>query len=321
MMNEFQLIQKFFTREEIRNNVKIGVGDDGAVLSVNQSQDLVVVTDTLVAGVHFFGEQSASALGHKTLSVNLSDLAAMGAEPDWVTLNLVLPEANSSWLQEFSRGFFDLADRYSVALVGGDTSRGPLSITATAGGWVPCDQANRRSEAKIGDLIYVSGTLGDAALGLNLLKKREISIDDENNYFLKRLMRPEPRISLGQLLRPFASAVIDISDGFISDLGHVTTASGSLGAVIYEYLIPIHSEAIGYCEHSEILEMALSGGEDYELCFTVAPSNQQEMERLEAELDLSLTLVGHIDGASGVRVFDEHHACREIDATGYLHYW
>ena len=221
-MNEFKPIDRFFARENNPDSVKVGIGDDGAVLATNNGRDLVVVTDTMVEGVHFVCGQPASALGHKILSVNLSDVAAMGAEPDWVTLNLVLPEVNSNWLEEFSQGFFELADRYSVVLVGGDTTHGPLSVTATVGGWVPHGEALCRSKAKVGDHLYVSGALGHAALGLSLLSEKRISINNQHNCFLRRLLWPEPRISLGSLLRPLASAAIDISDGLIADVEHIT---------------------------------------------------------------------------------------------------
>ena len=196
-MDEFQLIDRFFSRPTLFDNVKIGIGDDGAVLKTRCDQDLVVVTDTLVEGVHFFSEISPADLGHKTLAVNLSDLAAMGAEPDWALLNLVLPAADSKWLEELSIGFFSLADRYNVTLVGGDTSYGPLNLTVTAGGWVPQGQALCRSGARNGDLIYVSGTVGDAALGLQLLSGPDGCLSDGENRVIERLRRPEPRTLLG----------------------------------------------------------------------------------------------------------------------------
>jgi len=320
-VNEFELIERFFSRSIVRDDVVVGIGDDGAVLSQTESQDLVVVTDTLVAGVHFFSDQSPAALGHKLLAVNLSDLAAMGATPAWVTLNLVLPEAESDWLREFSREFFALAESFNVALVGGDTTCGPLSLTATLGGSVPRGDAILRSGARIGDAIYVSGTLGDAALGLNLLLKKTILIKDEHNPFLQRLMRPEPRVSLGKSLRCLASGAIDISDGLLADLNHLVVASGNVGAVIYKDWLPICSEHLQFCTRQEMLSIALTGGDDYELCFCIAPVNQESIDKLGAELNLSLTMIGHVDATPGVRVIDEINHCREYNFTGYLHHW
>jgi thiamine-monophosphate kinase len=225
-VDEFQLIDRFFSRPTLFDNVKIGIGDDGAVLKTRSDQDLVVVTDTLVEGVHFFSEISPADLGYKTLAVNLSDLAAMGAEPDWALLNLVLPEADSKWLEELSIGFFSLADRYNVTLVGGDTSYGPLNLTVTAGGWVPQGQALCRSGARNGDLVYVSGTVGDAALGLQLLSGPDGRLSDGANHVVERLRRPEPRTLLGQALRPLATATCAKSAARPSERSMAAVANG-----------------------------------------------------------------------------------------------
>jgi thiamine-monophosphate kinase len=320
-VDEFQLIDRFFHRLTTSDRVKVGIGDDGAVLTTQPDQDLVVVTDTLVEGVHFFSDTAPADVGHKTLAVNLSDLAAMGAEPDWAMMNLVLPTANSKWLEEFSFGFFSLADRYHVTLVGGDTSRGPLSLTVTAGGWVPHGQALCRVGARSGDLIYVSGTVGDAALGLQLLSRSEVAAEDMRSHVVERLQRPKPRVELGQQLRQLASAAIDLSDGLAVDLAHVAVASGDLGAIIQEDRLPLSAEALDIRTRQELVPIALGGGDDYELCFCVPPKNQKEIDRLSNQLNLPLTMIGQIVTTPGIWLVDETGARREYQSGGHLHHW
>ena len=320
-MDEFQLIDRFFSRPTLFDNVKVGIGDDGAVLKTRSDQDLVVVTDTLVEGVHFFSEISPADLGHKTLAVNLSDLAAMGAEPDWALLNLVLPAADSKWLEELSIGFFSLADRYNVTLVGGDTSYGPLNLTVTAGGWVPQGQALCRSGARNGDLIYVSGTVGDAALGLQLLSEPDGCLSDGENRVIERLRRPEPRTLLGKALRPWATAAIDLSDGLAADLAHVVVASGGLGAVIEEDCLPLSAEALELRTRKQLIPIALGGGDDYELCFCVPPEYRGEIDRLGRELRLPLTMIGKIDSTPGIWLVGESGVREEYRSGGHRHYW
>ena len=320
-MDEFQLIDRFFRRPTLFGDVKVGIGDDGAVLKTRCDQDLVVVTDTLVEGVHFFSEISPADLGHKTLAVNLSDLAAMGAEPDWALLNLVLPAADSKWLEELSIGFFSLADRYNVTLVGGDTSYGPLSLTVTAGGWVPQGQALCRSGARNGDLIYVSGTVGDAALGLQLLSGPDGCLSDGENHVIERLRRPEPRTLLGKALRPWATAAIDLSDGLAADLAHVVVASGGLGAVIEEDCLPLSAEALELRTRKQLIPIALGGGDDYELCFCVPPECRGEIDRLSNQLRLPLTMIGKIDSTPGIWLVGESGVREEYRSGGHRHYW
>ena len=320
-MDEFQLIDRFFSRPTLFDNVKIGIGDDGAVLNTRSDQDLVVVTDALVEGVHFFSETSPADLGYKTLAVNLSDLAAMGAEPDWALLNLVLPAADSKWLEEFSIGLFSLADRYNVTLVGGDTSYGPLNLTVTAGGWVPQGQALCRSGARNGDLIYVSGTVGDAALGLQLLSEPDGCLSDGENRVIERLRRPEPRTLLGQALRPWATAAIDLSDGLAADLAHVVVASGGLGAVIEEDCLPLSAAALELRTRKQLIPIALGGGDDYELCFCVSPENRGEIDRLGNELRLPLTIIGKIDSTPGIWLAGGSGVREEYRSGGHRHHW
>jgi thiamine-monophosphate kinase len=320
-VDEFQLINRFFRRSTLFDNVKVGIGDDGAVLKTRSDQDLVVVTDTLVEDVHFFSDVSPADLGHKTLAVNLSDLAAMGAEPDWAMLNLVLPTADSRWLEELSNGFFSLADRYNVTLVGGDTSHGPLNLTVTAGGWVPQGQALCRSGARRGDLIYVSGTVGDAALGLQLLSGPGDCLSNREYRVIERLRRPEPRVLLGKALRPWATAAIDLSDGLAADLAHVAVASGGLGAVIEEDCLPLSAEALELLTREQLIPIALGGGDDYELCFCVPPECRGEIARLGDQLRLPLTMIGKIDSTPGIWLVGESGVRAEYRSGGHRHNW
>ena len=320
-MDEFQLIDRFFCRPTLSDGVKVGIGDDGAVLTTRDDQDLVVVTDSLVEGVHFFSDATPADLGHKVLAVNLSDLAAMGAEPDWATLNLVLPTADSKWLEEFSIGFFSLADRCHVTLVGGDTSCGPLNLTVTAGGWVPRGQALCRTGARNGDLIYVSGTVGDAALGLQLISGPDGLSEYGENCVVERLRRPEPRILLGQALRPLATAAIDLSDGLAADLAHVAVASGGLGVVIEEDRLPLSAEALELRTRKLLIPIALGGGDDYELCFCVPPEHRGEIDRLGNQLKLPLTMIGQMDTTPGIWLVGESGVREEYRSGGHLHHW
>ena len=216
----------------------MGIGDDGAILQVPEAHELVVVTDTLVEGVHFRATDAADDLGYKALAVNLSDLAAMGAVPVWALLNLTLPEADESWLGKFSDGFFSLASQHDVALVGGDTTRGPLCVSVTAGGWVSAGQALTRSGAAVSDRVWITGTIGDAALALALAEQSLANVGSETRWLLDRLHRPTPRIGIGLALYGLASAVIDISDGLLADLGQIVGASGQAGAMIETTSLP-----------------------------------------------------------------------------------
>lgn len=267
-MNEFDIIAQFFAKQIVtRPDVILGIGDDCAIVEVPADQQLAITTDTLVAGVHFPTDTPAFDIGYKSLAVNLSDLAAMGATPAWITLALTLPEKNVRWLTEFSRGLFELAQRYQIQLIGGDITRGPLTITIEAKGFIPKNQALKRSAAKVGDLIYVTNTLGDAALGL-LCAEKKISLQpDYQTYLLSRLNRPEPRVEIGEQLRGIAHAAIDISDGLAADLGHILEKS-QVGATVYVDALPLSEALLRSVATPQAIELALNGGDDYELCFT-----------------------------------------------------
>ena len=291
-MGEFEVIRRFFQRSPRRADVVLGSGDDCALLRVPADQLLAVSTDTLVSGVHFFADVDPVALGHKALAVNLSDLAAMGAEPCWASLALTLPEIDEVWLAGFARGFLALAEAHGVDLIGGDMTRGPLAITVSIKGTVPGSQALRRSGAAVGDGIYVCGELGSAALAL-AHRLQGVAVAPEDYPHLQRALEyPQPRVALGMALRGIASSCLDLSDGLASDLGHLLRASG-VGAGIDLAALPL-SAAVAAQPQALGWQLALAGGDDYELCFTVPKSRQGVLAELSADLALPLTRIGQI---------------------------
>ena len=292
---EFELIARYFNRvTSSRRDVEKGIGDDCALLKVPDKQTLAISTDTLVAGVHFLRDIHPADLGYKALAVNLSDLAAMGADPAWLTLALTLPEVNESWLQAFSDSLFELLDYYDMQLIGGDTTRGPLSMTLGIHGLVPTGRALKRSGARPGDWIFVTGSLGDSAAGLALLQ-HHIRIQDPavHEALIKRHLRPMPRILQGQALRNLASSAIDLSDGLISDLGHILAAS-HCGARIHVESLPLSPALRDNFDVGQTLRWALSGGEDYELCFTVPEMHRGALDVALGHLGVPHTCIGQI---------------------------
>lgn len=298
-LGEFDLIRRYFTRQAASHaDTVLGVGDDCALLRCPAGHELAVTVDTLVAGVHFFPEVDPASLGHKALAVNLSDLAAMGAEPRWATLALTLPAVDETWLEAFARGFFALAERNGLELIGGDTTRGPLSITIQVMGLTPAGGALRRSGARPGDLIYVSGPVGSAGLGLKI-RLGETALDDP--AAVEKLERPAPRVALGLALRGIASACIDVSDGLAADLGHILELSG-VGAVLDVERLPV-TEGVGrYITATGDWRLPLTAGDDYELCFTAPPAARDEVARCLAECGLVAEPIGQIDAEPGLRL-------------------
>lgn len=299
MIGEFDLIRRYFHQATTpRDEVILGIGDDGALLQIPAGQQLAVSMDTLVAGRHFVSDINPADLGHKALAVNLSDLAAMGATPAWVTLSLTLPAADmtwQTWLRHFMRGFSALADTYQVQLVGGDTTRGPLSITIQAQGYVPPGQALRRMGAQVGDAVYLSGTLGDAGLAL-LAQQGRYSLDAATQAIVQpRLDRPTPRVALGCALRQIAHAAIDVSDGLGADLQHLCTASG-VGAQILASHLPLSAPIQAYVNHTQDWWLPVSAGDDYELLFTVASTDQLHIQQIARDLAIPITCIGEIMG-------------------------
>jgi thiamine-monophosphate kinase len=300
--SEFDLVRRFFTRPA--PSAVLGVGDDCALVAAKPGMVLAVTTDMLIAGRHFFPDADPEKLGHKSLAVNLSDLAAMGADPKWALLAIALPDADERWLAGFARGFFALADRSGVELVGGDTNRGPLVIAIAAMGEVPHGLALRRDGARAGDDLWLSGATGEAALALAHLQGRAKLEGRSLETCLARLHTPEPRIELGGRLRGLATSAIDVSDGLLADLGHVAEAS-RVGAEIFLPALP-RAAAIAACRDERLAnECLLAGGDDYELAFTAAPEKRAEIEALSRELGLPLARIGRIvHGERKVRLLD-----------------
>lgn len=296
---EFDLIARYFDRfKSLRRDVQLGIGDDCALLTVAEKQLLAISTDTLVSGVHFLADIDPADLGYKALAVNLSDLAAMGADPAWLSLALTLPDVNETWLKAFSDSLFEQLNYYGMQLIGGDTTRGPLSMTLTINGLIPAGRALTRAGARIGDWIYVTGMLGDSAAGLAILQDRlTVSDPTAREYLLARHLRPQPRVLQGQALRDLASSAIDISDGLISDLQHVLKAS-ECGARIELDELPMSQALTVNTDAEQALRWALSGGEDYELCFTVPEINRGALEVALSHLGADYTCIGQISPIS-----------------------
>jgi len=315
-MSEFALIRQHLTGLGAeRGDVLLDVGDDCALLDVPGDRELALSIDTLVAGVHFLPGTDPEGLGHKALAVGLSDLAAAGAEPAWATLALTLPEADEAWVSAFARGFAALARREDVRLVGGDLTRGPLTISVQVHGLVPRGHGLHRSGARPGDLVCVSGALGDAGLALEHLQRGEPLGD----YLRQRLERPTPRIALGEVLRGAATAAIDLSDGLAADLGHILSASGC-GARIELHRLPMADQVAGEVAARQDWRLPLCSGDDYELCFTLPPEHQKELRIMAAASGCPLTQIGEIEAQSGVRWIGADGHPWHGDLAGYDHF-
>jgi len=316
---EFELIERYFkNRQQSRFDVVKTIGDDCALLAPTAEQLVAVSTDTLVCGVHFFEDMPAISLGYKALAANLSDLAAMGADPSWVSLALTLPEINEPWLEGFSEGFFKAADYYGIELIGGDVTRGPLSITLTVQGQVPKGLQLTRDKARIGDWICVTGTLGDAALALESLYGRSDIPSDDLDYLINRLYHPTPRLRAGQMLRKIASAAIDLSDGLASDLAHIAKQSGCKAVVDVDSL-PLSDALKRNTTPEQAIKLALSGGEDYELCFTVSPSALGSVESAFAHTNTSFVCIGQMNSGEGIE-FMQNNQVIALDHRGFVHF-
>jgi len=316
-MSEFDLIRRHFTRAT--PNALLGVGDDAALLQVSAGNVLAVSSDMLVSGTHFFPDADPFLLGHKTLAVNLSDMAAMGAAPRWATLAIALPEADEAWLERFSAGFFALAQQHGVELVGGDTTRGPLNLCVTIFGEVPAQQALRRNGAQVGDELWVSGCLGNAALALAHLQQRITLSEAEFAACAPALHQPQPRVALGFALRGVASSAIDISDGLLADLGHVLDAS-QVGARLDISALPVSPVLRAYVSQHLGRQCALSGGDDYELCFTAPALRHAEIAGIGARLELPLTCIGKIVAGRDCTLHDAAGNPLNVENGGYDHF-
>ena len=317
---EFDLIKQYFQPQVYREDVLLGVGDDCAVVRVPEGERLAVTTDTLIAGVHFPVDTPPADIAWKAIAVNLSDLAAMGARPAWMTLALTLPERADRWLREFSRSFCETVKHFNVDLIGGDTTQGPLAITLQAMGFVHPEQTMRRDAAVPGDAVYVSGTLGDAAAGLKI-RQHQQSVRDIESWLVHRLNRPEPRVELGVQASRFCRCCIDISDGLAADLGHILEAS-QCGATVNIDKIPLSHQLVEYFEGRDAVDwdMVLAGGDDYELCLVVAPEYEDRLMRVASEIALPLARVGSIEKGSALSFVDDAGARYLPDRSGYEHF-
>lgn len=318
-LSEFSLIQQYFQQlTASRDDVLLGIGDDCALLQCPAEHVIAVSIDTLVENIHFFADVDPEHLGYKSLAVGLSDLAAMGAQPAWFTLALTLPEVNEAWLKGFSHGLAKLAKQHNIQLVGGDTTRGPLTISIQVHGFVQPEKALRRSGAQVGDLIYATGTLGDAGAGLQLQLRawgNASLAPDDKTYFKQRLEQPTPRIEIGQQLAGIASAAIDISDGLLADLGHILDKS-RVGARLDLAALPL-SLAMSKMDRETAERFALQSGDDYELCFTVPP---QYCSVIEHDFKQQCTLIGTITDDDGIYFIDDNDALIALKGTGYDHF-
>ncbi|QBG35176.1 thiamine-phosphate kinase [Litorilituus sediminis] len=318
-MKEFELIKHYFSEQIVkRKDVVKGIGDDCAVIAPIENQNIVVTTDTLVAGVHFPLTTCPRAIGHKAVAVNLSDIAAMGAKPSWISLALTLPEVDEAWLAEFCAGVFELCEFYNVELIGGDTTQGPLSITITAQGLTPVNSYLSRSGAKTGDWIYVTGELGDAALALQQIKG-EVSIEE---HFVESIQTkldfPKPKVLAGQVIREYASSAIDISDGLIADLGHICQAS-NVGANIVLDALPLSNALRESLLEDDAIALALAGGDDYELLFTVSEDNKVGMETALSNSGTKITCIGQLNASQTISTTLNNKPV-PINSVGFEHF-
>jgi thiamine-monophosphate kinase len=326
-VEEFSLIERYFQSSQGSRKISgldLGIGDDAAILSPPSGKRLCVAVDTLVAGIHFPEDTHAFDIGHKALAVNLSDLAAMGASPYAFTLALTLPDTNESWLQGFSEGLFTLADKHQIALIGGDTTHGPLTISIQVLGLLPHRQALLRSGAKVGDDIYVSGNIGDAGLGLQIQQGKLASSAESTHqqYLLSRLNRPSPRLALGQALLGLANAAIDVSDGLLVDLKHILDAS-HVGARINLEAIPLSPAYQTYAGSQNAPSLhrytqALEAGDDYELCFSAAKEKREQLEALKGHVPI--TRIGEIIEEKTLQCVDAKGRELSYDPRGFEHF-
>ncbi len=321
MNSEFDIIKKYFTFAAARDDVLIAAGDDCASVSVPADKQLLITTDTLIAGVHFPEKASPEDIAYKAVMVNLSDLAAMGATPAWLTLAISLPQVDETWLQNFSATLGELLKRFNVSLIGGDTTKGTLSITMQAMGLCDKDKIMRRDQAKAGDQIYITGTPGDAAIGLHALLN---NIDDPAlQPCITKLNRPEARVAFAQQLVSFSDCAIDISDGLVADLGHIINASGC-AAQVHLSAIPLSSASRYFFDkyNKAVIDwsMLLTRGDDYELCFTVNKDKTSGVNELACQYDLKVTCIGEITEGHELNFLNDDGELVSFTDTGFKHF-
>jgi thiamine-monophosphate kinase len=326
-MSEFEIIRRNFSSGGVgRDDVVTGIGDDGAVVRPPSGCDLVMVVDTLVAGVHFPPDTRPEDVGYKALAVNLSDVAAMAAVPAWATLAVTLPRFDETWVSAFAQGFFGLANQSGIQLIGGDTTHGPLTITVQVQGWVPRGQAVSRSGARPGDIVYLTGSVGDAGLALYAWRQQRDLPGAHGDYLYSRLHRPTPRCKEAEALRGTATAMIDISDGLAADLGHILEASG-VGATLNLHDLPLSPSFATVAgpeyfafDEADRLRVALSAGDDYELCFTVPAAQSGRVEQLMSRFACGCRAIGIIEATPGLRLKLADGGLLSLERRGYDHF-
>lgn len=321
---EFELIERIRAHcSLVRADVLLGIGDDAALLAPPAGHELAVSTDTLVDGVHFPHGAAPRDIGWKSLAVNLSDLAAMGATPAWALLNLTLPQADADFVDQFAAGFAELAGQHHLALVGGDTTGGPLAIGVTVLGFVPAGRALRRVGASVGDGVFVTGTLGDAVAGLYCTQARTAPFSNLGDALraplLERMRRPTPRVAAGIALRSQASACIDVSDGLLADLGHIARRSG-VGIEVDAPLLPASPALLRACDEATRIALQASGGDDYELAFCASPAHEVAILRDLARSGCGATRIGRVVAGAGVRLLDAQREEIVLTRAGWEHF-
>jgi thiamine-monophosphate kinase len=313
-LGEFDLIRRYFTPSSYSEHIAIGVGDDCAVLKIPAACELAISVDTQVSGVHFHADADPASIAARVLRCAASDLAAMGAEPLGFTLALTLPAVDENWLGKFSQGLLQTAQQLQCPLIGGDTTRGALCISIQVHGSMPAGKALRRNGAKVGDGVWISGALGDGAAALALLEKRLAVSQEAESYLLKHFYQPDINFSLGVQLRDMASSCIDVSDGLLADLGHICSASG-VGANITLAKLPLAAEWRGSVSEQQAQQWALTGGDDYRLCFTAAPQHATVLQSLRG-----VTCIGDIVEGSDIVVFEHNNVQQGVHNHGFRHF-
>ncbi len=318
-IREFDLIDRYFSGlSPDDDSVSCGIGDDAAIIRIPEKQELLVSVDTLVSDIHFFAGADAYDIAYKSLAVNISDIAAMGGTPCWATLALTIPEIDADWLQTFAKGFADIANKYGITLIGGDTTQGPLAITVQIMGTVDRGKGIQRSGANAGDLIFVSGCLGAAGFACRTAKENTTG-QDISSYSLQRLHRPEPRVELGKQLCNLASASIDVSDGLAADLDHILKSSG-VAAEVQLARLPLCNELQNLEDKNLLWQIALAAGDDYELCFTMSADRGEELKKRTRDLSYAVTCIGKITTGEGIIWLDENGEEVKLELDGYQHF-
>ncbi len=317
MASEFDLIKRYFNRPQ--PDAVLGVGDDAALVQVSPGMQLAISADMLVAGTHFYADIDPWMIGWKSMAVNISDMAAMGAQPRWATLAIALPKADEIWVARFAEGFFACAEQFDVALIGGDTTRGPLTISVQIMGEIAPGQSLLRSNAHVGDDLWVSGQLGDAALALAAIQGRFPLSETELYACSPALHQPQPRVALGRALQGLAHSALDISDGLLADLGHILERS-KVGAEVWLKAIPQSNTVSAHSHQNEVQSMILSGGDDYELCFTAPAKNRHRIAEIGQKLGLTMAIIGQITASPTLTVLGLDNTPLTLKEHGFDHF-